>query len=242
MSITLGNAMRVYKRSFIHIAGIALVAMMISSAVNSAVPIIGVAFTWLVNGVLAVFYLGEMTGKSRSFSDLINVGTSHFARLLGVGAIVFFLTLLWALIPIAGPFIAIYKSYCYVFSFQVAYTEPNLPLTECLKRSAALAYGRKKDIFLADLLIVGGVSLLAFAAVVVFILFMIFVPYLAALAALPIGGIIIAVSAVVTPFVGLYHAQFFVECESIDGIGILREETVYTYEDKAQDTSDGFEK
>ena len=28
----------------------------------------------------------------------------------------------------------------------------------------------------------------------------------------------------------------------LDGIGVLREETVYTYEDKTQDTSDGFVK
>ena len=35
MSITLGNAIRIYKKNFLHIAGIALVAMMISSAASS---------------------------------------------------------------------------------------------------------------------------------------------------------------------------------------------------------------
>ena len=62
--------------------------------------------------------------------------------------------LIWALIPVAGIFIAIVKFYSYRFVPYIMLANPDITATEALKKSMAQTKGHRGKMFVADLLIV----------------------------------------------------------------------------------------
>ena len=57
---------------------------------------------------------------------------------------------IWALIPLAGPIIAVVKAYSYAFTPYILFTRPELSSTEALRESMRETYGKKSAMFCAD--------------------------------------------------------------------------------------------
>jgi len=65
--------------------------------------------------------------------------------------------LIWFLVPIAGPFIAVVKFYSYRFVPYIMLTNPDIHATDALKMSMAQTKGYKGKMFLTDLVIIAAV-------------------------------------------------------------------------------------
>jgi uncharacterized membrane protein len=236
---TVRASINLYKRKFIHILGISFAISLVSSAVSSVIPIVGFVATWFFGSLASVFFLQESSRRTLSVSDLITVGEKHFVRLLGAGALVALKLLLWALIPVAGVFIVIYKSYCYIFTAEIAYSNPSMPLTQCVEQSIRTVRGRKMHIFLTDL----ALCAVLFAAAIPFIVALVLVFVTEGLTILlltPAAMLFSAATAILSPVRGLYKAAYFIDCEMMTGFGVLDEGSGgvngdYVYSDGAQE-------
>jgi magnesium-transporting ATPase (P-type) len=70
--------------------------------------------------------------------------------------------LIWFLVPIAGPIIAIVKFYSYRFVPYIMLADPDIQATEALKKSMLQTYGYKGKMFLADFLLGLAVAVVSF--------------------------------------------------------------------------------
>jgi len=68
--------------------------------------------------------------------------------------------LIWCLIPLAGPIIAVVKFYSYRFVPYIMLTEPDILATDALKKSMIQTRGYRGKMFIADLLIMLAVIVL----------------------------------------------------------------------------------
>ena len=207
-----------YKRRFASIIAVYALALVINYGA-STVWFLSVPASWLVGGILAVYFVYEAQGSPKTVNEAIEIGKRGFARLLGANALITLYCLLWALIPIAGAFIAISKYYSYCFAPNIAYDRPNLPLSECLKQSERLARGRRREMFTADLVIMGLPAILLAVALILFYVVILYgatvISLLALIIILPaLGGIFL-----LGPLQCLVRARYFIDCEMLDGYG-----------------------
>lgn len=63
--------------------------------------------------------------------------------------------IIWALIPFAGPIIAVIKAYSYRFVPYILVREPNVAIKDALKESEKRTNGYKGKMFGADILVIG---------------------------------------------------------------------------------------
>lgn len=113
-------------------------------------------------------------------------------------------TIVWLLIAIIGFIPAIYKSYEYRFTPYILITRPEVNATAALRLSKQMTKGKKGQMFLADLILVGGFYVIYFV--------------LTTLGKIPYIGILFMIIAVLVSivynlfapiFTGLYQAAFF---------------------------------
>ncbi len=176
----------------------------IANLVLGVIPALAVAVVYLLTCGMAKIYLDGLEEKSVCSDQLFAAFNKNCFRIAGAMAWRTLWVIIWALIPIAGPIIAIVKSYSYRFVPYILVTNPDIKATEALKLSMKLTNGKKGQMFLADLCFGLGVFLVVFvltlfsAIPIIGILFM-FILFIVCI-------LLMAFSAV---FQGLYQAYFF---------------------------------
>ncbi len=209
-----------YKRAFGVLAkkpfvlwGLSLMSallVIVATVMFGLIPGVGIAISYLLVCGMSKIYLDGLMGKA-VYSDQLFVGFSkNCFRIIGAMAWKDLWILIWALIPIAGPIIAVVKSYSYCFVPYIIVTYPNVKATEALRISKKLTNGLKTQMFLADLCIA------AIAFGVFFILGLLaIIPILGILFGLALFVLYILVIAVAPVFAGLYKAYFFEVCGGV---------------------------
>ena len=125
----------------------------------------------------AVIFLKKARGGSRIVFEDLFLGFELFGENLLLGLMQGLFVFLWALIPVAGIFIAVYKSYGWAMSFYIKVDNPSLEWRECMDRSVLMMHGHRWQLFCLQLSFIGWVLLgmLAFGVGVLWV-----EPYMAA--------------------------------------------------------------
>lgn len=103
---------------------------------------------------MTVYFLDLFRNNARATTDLFS-GFERFLKtvLLWIYMIIFIV--LWALIPIAGPFLAIRAAIRYSQSFRLMSDFPELSVPECVDESKRLMEGNKMKYFVLGLSFIG---------------------------------------------------------------------------------------
>ena len=109
----------------------------------------------------AKMYTAAARGKIRRF-DLKELKSGFRDDFGGNFILYFLLTIilcLWCLIPIAGPFIAIYKGLGYGMVFYIKADHPDYNWKRCFKESEAMMAGQRGSLFILNLSFIGWIIL-----------------------------------------------------------------------------------
>lgn len=211
--------MTIYKRALnvlmkkpLKLWGISLLSVVLTSVLVSlcgvAIPVLGIAVNLLLSTSMTMVYLHGYRGEEVQVLQLFDCfkDWNTIKRVVLGLAWMNLWVFLWSLIPIAGPFIAIVRSYEYRLTPYILITEPDISLTDAIKVSSQRTYGYKLKMWGADILFY----------VIVFVAFFI----LGLLCAIPVLGVLIALATVIlmivvvalSPlFMGLVQAAFYEE-------------------------------
>ncbi len=183
---------------------LSVVIMFLGALITAPIFILGTVVSFLITCGMAKVYLDGLSGKEVNSEQLFACFNKNFLKVAGGMAWMSLWIFIWALIPIAGPIIAIVKAYSYRFVPYILITKPEVSATEALRLSMKMTNGIKGQMFLADLCFVGGVWVASF----VLGLFSA-IPVLGTLFALVFAVLLIAVLVFGNIFTGLYQAYFF---------------------------------
>lgn len=207
-----GRAVKVLMTKPFKLWGISLFAIVLSVALSLlcgvAIPVLGLSVSLLISTAMTIIYLrgyrGEAVDKMQLF-DYFKDWNTVKRILLGLGWM-YLWVFLWGLIPVVGPIFALIRAYQYRLTPYILVFEPEVPVTEAIKRSSEKTKGYKLQMWLADFLYV----LIIFVAALV----------LGLLAKIPVLGVLFGLAlvvlyvgaAVLSPlFVGLVQAAFYEE-------------------------------
>ena len=205
------QALDVILKKPIMLWGLSLLSVVITvllSIVTAPIFILGTAISVLVSCGMVKVYLDGLKGNEVNSDQLFAAFNKNALRVIGAMAWMGLWIVIWAMVPIAGPIIAIVKSYSYKFVPYIVMTRPDVTATQALRLSMEMTKGKKGQMFLADLCFYGGIFVVSFV--------------LGLFAAIPFIGILfglvafvftLAVSLFSPIFVGLYSAAFYDDAE-----------------------------
>lgn len=176
----------------------------VGSAVTMPIVALSLAVGYLFTCGTAKIYLDGLQEKEVNSKQLFAAFNKNALRIAGAMAWRDLWILIWGLIPVAGPVLAIIKSYSYRFVPYIIMTNPEISAFDALKLSIKMTEGKKTQMFLADLCFAGGL-MIAFWVLSLFSM----IPYIGILFALITFIASIAAALFGTIFVGLYQAAFF---------------------------------
>ena len=191
--------------------GLSLLSVIITgllSIVTAPIFILGTAISVLVSCGMIKVYLDGLKGKEVNSDQLFAAFNKNALRIIGAMAWMALWIVIWSMVPIVGPIIAIVKSYSYKFVPYIVMTKPEVSATQALRLSMEMTKGKKGQMFLADLCFFGGIFVVSF----VLGLFCI-IPIIGILFALVSIAFSIVVSLFSPIFVGLYSAAFYDDAE-----------------------------
>ena len=201
------TALVVLSRKPIVLWGLSLMSALLSILSGiflGIVPALGIALGYLLTCGVAKVYLDGLAGQEVYSDQLFAAFNKNCFRVAGGMAWRDLWILIWVLIPIAGPIIAIVKSYSYKFVPYILITRPDVSATQALRLSKEMTDGIKMDMFLADLCYFGALILIVLV--------------LSIFAMIPVIGILFGFALLVfnvlllafgTIFTGLYQAYFY---------------------------------
>lgn len=147
------NTWEILKKIPVKLWGISLLAgvLGLAAGILGGIPIISLALSSAVGaGMVAVYYTVYRGGEAETNTLFIAFKDwKTFKRIAGGVCWMDLWLLLWFLIPIAGPFIAIYKSFQYAFTPYILTQEPTVSGRQALKKSIEDTKGYKGNMFLA---------------------------------------------------------------------------------------------
>ncbi len=158
-------------------------------------PIISIPVAATLSAGMSVVYLDGYNGKE-VYSDQLFLGFKKFPHVAGGMCWQKLWVLLWFLIPIAGPVIAVIKSLSYAFTPYILTQEPEIGATEALRKSMERTNSYKANMFLAII-----VPSVVFAVVVIILNILAMIPF--------VGILFAAVSFIVSLVYGLFAPLFF---------------------------------
>lgn len=211
--------MTIYKRALavlmkkpIKLWGISLLSGILSIVLTSlcgvAIPGLGLAVSLLLSTSMTMVFLHGYRGeevKCLQLFDCFKDWNTIKRVVLGLAWTNLWI-FLWSLIPIAGPIIAIIRTYEYRLTPYILIMEPDVPLTEAMKVSSQRTNGYKGKMWGAEVLFV----LICFGAGLVLGLLSA-IPFIGAVFALVSFVLTIAVAALGGLFLGLVQAAFYEE-------------------------------
>ena len=96
-------------------------------------------------------------GRENTVNEMISAGFKEdYGRVLGIMLLGTLFIILWSLLLIIPGLI---KAYAYIMAPYIAEDNPELGPRECLRRSEALMYGHKMDLFILHLSFIGWILL-----------------------------------------------------------------------------------
>ena len=152
------RALKVLMRKPLALWGISLLNVLLTSVLTGLfglVPGIGLAIYVLMNTSMTMIFLRGYRGKTVKAVNLFDCfkDWNTIKRVTcGMGWMYLWI-FLWALIPIAGPFIAIVRGYQYRLTPYILVMEPEVPITEAIKVSKQRTHGYKLKMWWAEFLI-----------------------------------------------------------------------------------------
>ncbi len=176
---------------------------------TAPVFILGAAFSVLITCGMAKVYIDGLSGKEVNSDQLFAAFNKNCVRIVGGMAWQTLWIIIWALVPIVGPIMAVIKAYSYRFVPYILMTKPEVTATQALRLSMQMTNGKKGQMFLADLCFGGGIFVISLI--------------LGLFCAIPILGILfilvtivfaLAVGLFSSIFQGLYSAYFYVEAQT----------------------------
>lgn len=168
-----------------------------------ALPIITVPVIATISAGMSLVYLDGYNEK-KVHSEQIFEGFKNFPHVAGGMCWQKLWILLWFLIPIAGPFIAIAKSFSYAFTPYILTREPNVSATEALRKSMADTKGYRLNMFWAIIAVP-----LAYAVISLVLGLFALIPYVGVLFSV-VSFIVSLVYGLLAPlFLGLVRAGFY---------------------------------
>lgn len=177
---------------------------LIASLVTIGIPALSFAISYLLTCGMAKLYLDGLQGKEVNSDQIFAAFNKNCLRTAGGMAWKQLWIILWCLIPIAGPVIAIVKSYSYSFVPYILMTKPEVSATQALRLSMKMTNGKKGQMFLADLCVYGGL------AVIFLVLYCFsFIPFIGGLFTLVQIVVAIVAALFLSIFAGLYRAAFY---------------------------------
>lgn len=207
-----GRAVKVLLKKPFKLWGISLLAIVLSAVLaclcGVAIPVLGLSVSLLISTAMTIIFLrgyrGEEVDKMQLFDCFKDWNTAK-RILLGLGWMYLWI-ILWGLIPIVGPIIALIRVYEYRLTPYILMFEPDVPVTEAIKISSQKTKGYKLQMWLADFLYV----LICFVAGLLLSL-LAAIPVLGVLFGLALAVLYIAVAVLSPLFVGLVQAAFYEE-------------------------------
>ena len=181
----------------------------LASMFTAPVFILGAAFSVLITCGMAKVYIDGLCGKEVNSDQLFAAFNKNCVRIVGGMAWQTLWIIIWALVPIVGPVMAVIKAYSYRFVPYILMTKPEVTATQALRLSMQMTNGKKGQMFLADLCFGGGIFVISLI--------------LGLFCAIPILGILFVLITIVfalavglfsSIFQGLYSAYFYVEAEN----------------------------
>ncbi len=202
------KALGVLMKKPITLWGLSLMSSLILSLAwifLGVIPAFAMVVGYLITCGMAKIYIDGLNGKEVSSEQLFAAFNKNFLRVAGGMAWMTLWILIWSMVPIAGPIIAIVKTYSYRFVPYILINNPEVSATQALKLSMKQTDGIKAQMFLADLC-TGAAIFVAFLVLGLLAA----IPYIGVIFGFSLFVLIIAVSALYGIFTGLYQAYFFV--------------------------------
>lgn len=132
-----------------------LAVCLVASIIISAIPLASIFLVGPINFGLAVVFLKKArNGGPIEFGDLFR-GFDRFGETLVLGLMQWLIPFLWFLIPIAGIYFGIKKSYSFALAMYVKVDNPNAQWRECLDRSTLLMDGHRWELFCLQFSFIG---------------------------------------------------------------------------------------
>ncbi len=200
--------------------GLSLLLVIVSaigSLVTAIVPVVSMIVSYLFACGSAKLYLDGLKGKQVNSKQLFYAFNGNFLKIAGSMGWRDLWTLIWSLVPFAGGIMMIIKGYSYAFVPYIMVTNPEISAFDALKLSMKMTNGKKTQMWLADLVYVGGliVGILILSLLSA-------IPVIGAIFGLVLSLLIIAVALFGTIFSGLYRAAFFNEEELAQQLAALQ--------------------
>lgn len=181
----------------------------IASIFTAPIFILGTAFSFLITCGMTKVYIDGLNGKEVNSDQLFAAFNKNCLRIVGGMFWQNLWIIIWALVPIVGPVIAVIKAYSYRFVPYILMTKPEVTATQALRLSMQMTQGKKLQMFLADLCFGGAIFVVSF---VLGLLTMI--PILGILFGIVTFVFVLAVALFSSIFQGLYGAFFYVDAET----------------------------
>lgn len=211
--------MTIYKRALavlmkkpLKLWGISLLAGVLTPVLTGlcgvAIPGLGLAVSLLLSTSMTMVYLHGYRGEDVQVLQLFDCFKDwNTIKRVALGLAWMELWIfLWSLIPIAGPFIAIVRSYEYRLTPYILITEPEVSITDAIKVSSQRTYGYKLKMWGAEVLF----YVIIFVASLILVL-LCKIPVLGVLITLITVVASIAVALLSPLFLGLVQAAFYEE-------------------------------
>lgn len=216
------NALRVLAKMPFKLWGLSLLYSLLNVLILifGWFPIITIPVSAVLSVGMASVYLDGYKGREVN-SDQLFSGFKDFWRTAGGMCWKKLWILLWVIIPIAGPFIAVVKEYSYSFTPYILSEEKSVTATEALRKSMKTTNGYKVKMFCAlllpQLVISAGMLLLS------------------VLSQIPIVGILFSlILAIVVVVYLLFGPLFFglVQAGFYDTVTTVSPQSEYTYAER----------
>ena len=206
------RALAVLMRKPLKLWGISLLSTMLIPILGGlcgvAVPGLAIAVVLLMTTSMTMVYLAGYRGKAvhttQIFSCFKDWNTIKRVA-LGMSWTALWVVI-WSMVPIVGPILALIRTYEYRLTPYILITEPDVPLTQAFKESAKRTRGYKLQMWLSDF-----VFDLIFWIAVGIIGVLAAIPYIGILFGLIIFVLVVCYGALRPLFGGLVQAAFYEE-------------------------------
>ena len=207
-----GRAFKVLMKKPLKLWGISLLSVALAGVLGAlcgfAIPGLALAVGLLVGTGMTMIYLRGYRGEEVSVQQIFACfkdWNTIMRVLCGLGWMCLWI-FLWSLIPIVGPIFALIRTYEYRLTPYILVFEPEVPITEAIKKSSELTKGYKFQMWLADF-----VHVFFFIGAVIVLGLLSSIPVLGVLFALALFVVYIAYIALVPLFMGLVQSAFYEE-------------------------------
>ena len=135
--------------------GISLLSVLLCSVASFFFPVPGISLVlcWLIQTATCILFLDAYTDKEFNSDRLFDCfrDWNTVKRVLGGIGWKELWVLIWSLIPIVGPIIAVIREYEYALTPYILMKEPGVGIKEAIKVSKERMNGHKAQMFFADI-------------------------------------------------------------------------------------------